>query len=75
MTCRAPSQASTCAGTQTGAQMGYNSEGELASWQNAPTSPSTTAQYLYARYRAAQRAKDASLWVTKGYRVTPAWRP
>ena len=43
MTCRAPSSASTCAG----AQLGYNNEGELASWQNAPSSPSTTAQYLY----------------------------
>jgi RHS repeat-associated protein len=47
MTCRAPSGSSTCAGTQTGAQLGYNNEGELASWQNAPSSPSTTAQFLY----------------------------
>jgi YD repeat-containing protein len=29
MTCRAPSGSSTCAGTQTGAQLGYNNEGEL----------------------------------------------
>jgi RHS repeat-associated protein len=47
MTCRAPSGSSTCAGTQTGAQLGYNNEGELSSWQNAPSSPSTTAQFLY----------------------------
>jgi RHS repeat-associated protein len=45
MTCRAPSGSSTCAGTQTGAQLGYNNEGELQSWQNVPTS--TTVQYLY----------------------------
>jgi RHS repeat-associated protein len=47
MTCRAPSGSSTCAGTQTGAQLGYNNEGELQSWQNAPSSPSTAAQFLY----------------------------
>jgi RHS repeat-associated protein len=47
MICRAPSTSSTCAGTQTGAQLGYNNEGELQSWQNAPSSPSTTAQFLY----------------------------
>jgi RHS repeat-associated protein len=47
MTCRAPSGSSTCAGTQTGSQLGYNNEGELASWQNAPTSATTTAQFLY----------------------------
>jgi RHS repeat-associated protein len=47
MTCRAPSTSSTCSGTQTGAQLGYNNEGELQSWQNAPSSPSTTAQFLY----------------------------
>jgi RHS repeat-associated protein len=47
MTCRAPSGASTCAGTQTGAQLRFNNEGELASWQNAPSGPSTTAQLLY----------------------------
>jgi RHS repeat-associated protein len=47
MTCRAPSNPSTCAGTQTGAQLAYNNEGELQSWQNAPSSPTTTAQFLY----------------------------
>ena len=47
MSCRAPSGSTTCAGTQTGAQLGYNNEGELQSWQNAPSSPSTTAQFLY----------------------------
>jgi YD repeat-containing protein len=47
MTCRAPSGTSTCTGTQTGAQLGFNNEGELATWQNAPSSPTTTAQFLY----------------------------
>jgi YD repeat-containing protein len=47
MTCRAPSGSSTCAGTQTGAQLGFNNEGELASWQNAPSSPATTTAFLY----------------------------
>jgi len=47
MTCRAPSSSTTCAGTPTGAQLGYNNEGELSTWQNAPSSPSTTAQFLY----------------------------
>jgi hypothetical protein len=31
MTCRAPSGSSTCAGTQTGAQRGFNKEDEWAS--------------------------------------------
>jgi RHS repeat-associated protein len=47
MTCRAPSGTSTCAGTQTGAQLGYNNEGELQGWQNAPNSPTTTTAFLY----------------------------
>ena len=48
LTCRAPSSATTCAGdTPTGAQLGYDSEGRLASWQNAPTNPVTTDSFLY----------------------------
>jgi RHS repeat-associated protein len=47
MTCRAPTSSTTCAGTRTGAQVGYNNEGELQSWQNVPSSPTTTAQFLY----------------------------
>lgn len=39
MTCRAPDNTTTCAGTPTGAQLGYDSEGRLATWQNTPTSP------------------------------------
>ncbi len=47
MTCRAPTTSSTCAGTQTGAQLSYNLEGYPVSWQNAPSNPSTTDSYLY----------------------------
>lgn len=47
MTCRAPSSSSTCAGTQTGAQLSYDNEGSLTSWQNAPNSPTSTAAFLY----------------------------
>ncbi|HEY7780340.1 MAG TPA: RHS repeat-associated core domain-containing protein, partial [Ktedonobacterales bacterium] len=47
MTCRAPTSATTCAGTPTGAQLTYNLEGYPVSWQDAPTSPTTTVGYLY----------------------------
>src|SRR6266545_3587614 len=47
MTCRAPVSSITCSGTQTGAQLAYNSEGKLSNWQNQPTSPTSTAAFLY----------------------------
>ena len=47
MTCRAPDTTTTCAGTPTGAQLGYDNEGRLSSWQNAPSSPTTTDGFLY----------------------------
>jgi YD repeat-containing protein len=47
MTCRAPTSSSTCAGTQTGAQLTYDNEGRLLHWQNAPTSPTSTADFAY----------------------------
>ena len=31
----------------TGAVLGYDSEGQLASWRNAPSSPATTDSFLY----------------------------
>jgi YD repeat-containing protein len=69
MTCRAPSGSSTCAGTQTGAQLGFNNEGELASWQNAPSSPSTTAQFLYdgQGQRVAQAVTQGGTTTTTVY--------
>ncbi len=48
MTCRAPTSATTCVGTATGAQLSYDNEGRLSAWQNAPGSPSSTAAYLYS---------------------------
>jgi RHS repeat-associated protein len=47
MTCRAPTSSTTCAGTQTGAQLSYDNEGRLAAWQNQPTSPTSTDSFLY----------------------------
>jgi RHS repeat-associated protein len=69
MTCRAPSGSTTCAGTPTGAQLGYNNEGELQSWQNAPSSPSTTAQFLYdgQGQRVEQSVTQASATTTTVY--------
>lgn len=48
MTCRATTTAGTCSGSSpNGARLSYNNEGELQDWQNAPTSPSSTASFLY----------------------------
>src|SRR5512146_906757 len=47
MTCRAPDNTTTCAGTPTGAQLSYDNEGRLTGWQNAPTSPTTSDSFLY----------------------------
>jgi RHS repeat-associated protein len=47
LTCRAPSSATTCAGTPTGAQLSYDNEGRLTAWQNAPSSPTSTDSFLY----------------------------
>ena len=51
MSCRAPSStggASCAGGTNTNAQqLTYDNEGRLTAWQNLPSSPTSTAQYLY----------------------------
>lgn len=47
MICRALTSATTCNGTQTGQQLGYDPEGRLSTWQDNPNSPSSTANYLY----------------------------
>jgi RHS repeat-associated protein len=69
MTCRAPSGTSTCAGTQTGAQLGYNNEGELQSWQNASSSPTTTTAFLYdgQGQRAVQQVTQGGTTTTTVY--------
>ena len=46
-TCRATSNATTCSGTQTGQQLSYDAEGRLSSWQNQPSNPGSTVNYLY----------------------------
>ena len=78
MTCRAPSGASTCAGTQTGDQLAYNNEGELAGWQNAPTTPSTSAQFLYdgQGQRVAQMVTQAGATTTPStWAASRRWQP
>jgi hypothetical protein len=48
MTCRSATSSTTCSGSSpTGAQLGYDDEGQLTTWQKAPTSPSTTDGFLY----------------------------
>jgi RHS repeat-associated protein len=46
MTCQAPSSATTCVGTQTGAQLSYNNQGQLSGWQSQPGATTTTG-FLY----------------------------
>jgi RHS repeat-associated protein len=57
MTCRAPVNPYACTGTPTGAQLSYDNEGRLSAWQNTPSSPTTTASYLYDG--AGQRVQQA----------------
>jgi YD repeat-containing protein len=48
MTCRAPTSATTCTGSSpTGTLLTYDAERRLTSWQNAPTSPTSQAWFLY----------------------------
>ncbi len=48
MICRAVSSATTCSGgSPTGQKLGYDAEGRLSSWQNTPTSPTESENYLY----------------------------
>ena len=56
-------------GTQTGAQLTYNSEGELSNWQNQPSSPTTTAVFLYDGQgnRVAQQSTSGGTTTTTVY--------
>jgi RHS repeat-associated protein len=69
MTCRAPSSGVTCSGTQTGAQLGYNNEGELSNWQNTPSNPTSTAVFLYDGQgnRVAQQSTQSGTSTTTVY--------
>jgi len=66
MTCRAPTSATTCVGTQTGAQLSYNNEGQLSGWQSSPTN---TAAYLYDGQgnRVAQQTTSGTTTTTTVY--------
>ena len=67
MTCRAPSSSTTCAGgSPTGQQLTWDAEGRLAAWQNAPTTPTTTASYLYdgEGNRVVQQVADTTAGTT-----------
>ncbi len=70
MTCRAPSSATTCTGTTpTGAQLSYDNEGRLSTWQNAPSNPTSTDQFLYdgAGQRVEQQATSGGATTTTVY--------
>jgi hypothetical protein len=48
LTCRAATSATTCAGAApTGGLLGYDNAGRLFGWQNAQTTPTQSADYLY----------------------------
>lgn len=68
-TCRAPSASLSCAGTPTGAQLTFDVEGRLASWQSSPTSPTTTAAFLYDNQgnRVAQQVTTNGTTTTTTY--------
>ncbi len=59
----------TCSGTPTGAQLTYDNEGRLSHWQNAPSSPTTTDDFLYdgAGNRVEQLATISGSPVTTVY--------
>lgn len=56
-------------GVPTGAVLGYDNEGQLSSWQNAPTTPTTTDSFLYdgAGTRVAQQVTSGGVTTTTTY--------
>ncbi len=73
MSCRAPTSAggASCAGgTNTNAQqLTYDNEGRLTAWQDLPSSPTSTAQYLYdgSGTRVLQRTSSGGTTTTTVY--------
>src|SRR6185312_139320 len=70
MVCRAPTSSVTCAGSSpTGQRLSYDNEGRLTAWQNAPSSPTSTAQYLYdgEGNRVEQQATSGGTTTTTVY--------
>ncbi len=59
MLCRAPTSATTCVGTPTGAQLAYDNEGRLASWQNQPGSSPTSTDAFADDGEGARVAQQA----------------
>jgi YD repeat-containing protein len=70
MVCRAPDGSATCSGgSPTGQQLSYDNEGRLTRWQNTPSSPTSSAQYLYdgEGNRVEQQAATGSTTTTTVY--------
>jgi len=69
MSCRAPTSSSTCTGTQTGAQLTYNNEGQLSYWKNQPSNPTSSASFLYDGQgkRVAQQTTVGGSTTTTAY--------
>jgi RHS repeat-associated protein len=71
MVCRAPTSATTCAGSSpTGQVLAYDPAGRLASWQNAPGSnPTSSDAFAYdgAGQRVAQRVTINGVTTTTDY--------
>ena len=69
MTCRAATSATTCSGTQTGAQLAYNNQGQLSNWQDKPGTPTTTGAFLYdgQGQRVAEQTVSGGVTTTVAY--------
>lgn len=68
MTCRAPTSATTCAGTPTGAALTYNNERWLTHWQNAQSNPTATDDFRYdgEGKRIAQSSNGVTTYYLNG---------
>jgi RHS repeat-associated protein len=68
-TCRSPVSSTTCTGTPAGAALSYDAEGRLSHWQNVPTSPTTTDNFLYdgEGTRVEQQVTQGSTTTTTVY--------
>ncbi len=69
LTCRAPRSSLTCSGTPTGQALGYDALRRQISWQDATTSPTTTANYAYNGNgeRVAQQVTSGGTTTTTVY--------
>lgn len=70
MVCRAPTGTNSCSGgANTGQQLTWDLEARLSAWQDAPTSPTTTASYLYdgEGQRVAQKVTTSGTTTSTSY--------